>query len=196
MHQVKVGRETAWKESAGPIQLAFHFMQRRSPDSPGRSAASALAGRWRTRNLRARAVFHDEAPRRYEAGDLRIPKTFQQCEYVAIDRLLPKLLARRKVTAHQRRFDPRIKRGGVERQQAALPVSRDPDAFVTPALQPIHQREHFRKLIADDVIPHLVRLAVNPLAMRKVREAIQLGVSRERIAPVDQNRDEHLKTVL
>ena len=138
-----------------------------------RRRMAAVARLRRTGNLRRAARLDDQCPRRHQAGQLGVAKLIEQAKHVAIDRLLPHVLPRVEVAAHQRRVDPRVERRGIQRQQAAFAVADHADRPLrcVPASrdEPIDGRQHLLHFVADDVPAHLERRAIEELAMRLIR---------------------------
>ncbi len=78
----------------------------------------------RSVHLRLGAVFHDQCARCNQRGNLGVAELAQQPPDIAIERLLPSLLARFEIAADQGRLDARIDGGGVKREQSTFPVAR------------------------------------------------------------------------
>src|SRR5690348_1571312 len=93
----------------------------------------------------------------------------KQCPDVAIERLLPEILACGEIPAHTCSVDPGVDRGAVKRQQTSLAVANYADGRPLAVLsKPIYRRQHLLHLIADDVASHLVGHAIDEFAVRQI----------------------------
>ena len=101
----------AGRQLFGPLDLGLHAGQRGRRQAARRGRTVAAFARFRRAiDLRPAAGFDDQRPRSHQAGQLGIAKCVEQPEHVAIDRLLPEILSRIEVAAHQRGVDPRVER--------------------------------------------------------------------------------------
>ena len=164
--------EALGEEGVDPLPLRDDIGRRRRAELAGRgpSAPTLRHGR-RARDARPLAVLDDEPARGDQGRDLGVAELVQQAPDVAIDRLGPDALPGAEVAADQRRVDPRVRGRGVEGDQAALAVAGHADLGPRPRPEPepIHRGQDLLDLVADDVPAHVVRLPVDPLAMRLVR---------------------------
>src|SRR5262249_30955861 len=101
---------------------------------------------------------------------LRVAELGEQAPDVAVDRLGPDALPGAEVAADQRRVDPLVRGRGVEGDQAPLTVAGHTELRPRPRLplDPVDRRQHLLHLVADDVSAHVVRLSVDPFAVRLV----------------------------
>ena len=72
-------------------------------------------------------MFHDQPARGDQRGDLGVAELAQQAPDIAVNRLLPGVLARIEVAAYQTGVNARIDGRGVKSQQSALAVAGDAD---------------------------------------------------------------------
>ena len=73
-------------------------------------------------------------PRRDQAGQLGVAELLEQAEDVAVDRLVPDVVAVVEVAADADGVDPRVERRGVQRDRAPLAVADDADRAALPAV--------------------------------------------------------------
>src|SRR5205807_8192863 len=162
-------RRQAADQRLGPIELLkYGGRLRRSQPPGGCSARPAFArGRW-AGNGWVTAGLDDQRPGRDEARQLGIAELGQVAEHVAVDRLLPQVLARLEVTAHARDGNARIEGGGIQRQQTAFAVADHSEI----ALDLVHEVERAHAvdsgqdllhLKPDDVPAHFERGTVDEL---------------------------------
>ena len=104
------------ERARNPRQLALDAFQRR------RLERSLLV-----HNRGELAVLDNEPARQNQRGNLGVAEFVQQSPDIAIDRLRPDGLAAVEVSAHQRRVDPLVERGGIKGDQAPLPVAGHAD---------------------------------------------------------------------
>ena len=93
----------------------------------GRGASALRVSGRRAGHLGGSAGLHDQGAWRDHAGEFRVAEFPQQAPNVAIDRLLPDILARLKIAADQRGLDARVEASRIESQQTAFAVTRDAD---------------------------------------------------------------------
>src|SRR5581483_3886339 len=119
-------------------------------DLAGGGAGATLARLLRAIDLRPRRAF-DEQPARGDHGrQFAVAEMVEQAEHVAIDRLLPELLARAEVPADADRLDARFDGAAIEGEQAPLAVTENADRWmVLVARKPVDQSESFLHFIAD-----------------------------------------------
>lgn len=109
-------------------------------------------------------MLQHQRTRRNETGDLRITEITQQAEDVSLDRLLPNALSWGEVASGIDRVEPLGDGGGMQRQHARFPDARDDHRhLLRMRLEPIHHRQRLLHLVADEMAPELIALAVNPL---------------------------------
>ena len=189
--------EARGQEGFEPLPLAPDVARcRRAERSHRGPAAPPLRHGRRALDARPHAVLDHQPARGDQRGDLGVAELAEQAPDVAVDRLGPDPLPRAEVAADQGRVDPRVRGRGVEGDQPALAVTGDADLRLRPrpVLHPVHGGEDLLHLVADDVPAHLVRLAVDPLAVRLVGHR-DPRVPGELDPAADEGRDHDAKAV-
>ena len=182
-----------------PLELGDHPLGRRSLDPAGRRhRLAALSGGRRTLHPRGLGVLDHQGAGQHQAPDLGVSELGQQGPDIAVDRFLPDPLPSGKIAAHQAGIDSRVRRRGIERDQASLAVAghANPGSRRACRLQPVHQGQDLLNFVSDRVAPHGIGHAVEPLPVRHVGHGRPAGlksrVAREPAAAVDKRGHNHL----
>ncbi len=158
---------------------------------------TALACGRRPGHARARRVLEPQSPGRKQRGNFRIAELAEQAKNVAVDRLAPHFLARAEIAADHRVGNARVDRPAVQGEHSPFAVAEHADRrMVLLPAEPIHRRQHFLHLVADDVPAHLVSHAIDELAVRLIGHPAQLRIAGPGILAVDQHRHQHSAAIL
>ena len=169
--------------------------ERRLREPSGRCDGSrAFRSFHRNDVFRVKQVLQHERTRSDEARDLCIAEVTQQTEDIALDRLLPHAFARGEVTCGVNGVDAFIQSGRMQGQHAAFADASDEHGhLIRLCFEPIHHRQRFLHLVADEMATEFVALAVNPLAVRAVRLHAEFVVLAELRIAADQRRNDDFR---
>src|SRR5690606_38640273 len=137
------------------------------------------------------AMLDDQCSRGNHGGNLGISKFFQQSPDISVQRFAPGFLPVVEISTDQANINALVHRRRIKRKQASFAVScYSYFSFAEIFFKPVYGGHNLSNLKSDDVFSHMVGLSVQsfPVGLLTVLSFIKYG-------PVDQYRDEHLKTV-
>ena len=162
---------------AGRGELILEVGRRNLPDRSRRGAAAAtVTGLGGAGELRHVGRFEDERPREHQRRHLGIGSGGEEPPHVAVDRLLPRGLARAEGAADERGIDPLVARRSQQRDPPPFPDAADADrrhggvGRAGASLDPVDRCEHLLDLVAEWVAAEFEGGAVDVFAVGLICE--------------------------
>jgi hypothetical protein len=181
---------------AGRGELILEVGRRNLPDRARRGAAAAsVTGLGRAAKHRHTGRFEDECPREHQRRHLGVGGCGEEPPDVAVDRLMPRGLARAEGAADERGVDPFIAGRGQQRDPPPFPDAADADrrdggvGGAGACLDPVDRREHLLDLVAERVAAEFEGGAVDVFAVVLVREPHR-RVAGKLVVAVEDRGDE------